>query len=491
VGELDFVLLSEDALLVIEVKGGGISCHDGMWTYTDRNGDEHRSSEGPFRQAGSGLMGLRARLIEALPANRLAGMTFGYGVAFPQAEFGIHSVEWDDRTILDRRRLARRDGLGAWLRQLVTFWRERTRVQGSVPKDLVAELRQLLRPEFDRVPPLSVRVGEVVTRMDELTAEQYGHLDFIEANDHNVIDGGAGTGKTFLAIELVRRETVRNRSVLYTCHSDALARFVRARVPPVARVTTFSELDGPTPSRPCDTLVVDEGQDLMTIDALDRLGREVVGGIEGGRWTIFLDPNLQSHLSRQFDPETLDLVRSMGYRGPLRRNCRNTEEVVLQTRLLTGADLGNPMAGVGPQVSYAYYREREECASLLDHHLRDLAAKGIAPEKITVLSPVGPADSAIGALFPERLRRAIPDDDQIGRTGFATIEEFKGLENDFVALVDIERIESDRDIALLYVGMSRARAGLWVAIHENARAQLSEAIRRRGLDSVAGVGAWR
>src|SRR4051794_16284277 len=52
-GELDFVLLSPYGLFAIEVKGGGVSCHEGLWTYTDRNGLEHRSSEGPFRQAGS------------------------------------------------------------------------------------------------------------------------------------------------------------------------------------------------------------------------------------------------------------------------------------------------------------------------------------------------------------------------------------------------------------------------------------------------------
>src|SRR5436190_21906666 len=61
-GELDFVILTPDALLVLEVKGGGVSLHDGLWTYTDRYGRGHTTSEGPFKQARSGMFSLVDRL---------------------------------------------------------------------------------------------------------------------------------------------------------------------------------------------------------------------------------------------------------------------------------------------------------------------------------------------------------------------------------------------------------------------------------------------
>ena len=66
----------------------------------------------------------------------------------------------------------------------------------------------------------------------------------------------------------------------------------------------------------------------------------------------------------------------------------------------------------------------------------------------------------------------------------ASVEGFKGLESPFVALVDVDRLETVRDAALVYVGMTRARAGLWIAVNENLRDVLGETIRRRGLDAV-------
>src|SRR3954447_9567164 len=76
-GELDFVILSPKGLFVLEVKGGGVGCHEGIWTYTDRFGQEHRNSEGPFKQAQSGLMGLKSRLEETVPSGRLSALAFG------------------------------------------------------------------------------------------------------------------------------------------------------------------------------------------------------------------------------------------------------------------------------------------------------------------------------------------------------------------------------------------------------------------------------
>ena len=56
--EIDFVICSEEGLYVIEVKGGRVSCQDGVWRYRDRNGHIDKSIEGPFRQAETALRGL-------------------------------------------------------------------------------------------------------------------------------------------------------------------------------------------------------------------------------------------------------------------------------------------------------------------------------------------------------------------------------------------------------------------------------------------------
>ena len=62
--ELDFVLVSNHGILVFEVKGGGVTCEDGIWRFQDRYGIYHRKSEGPFEQAQSGMYALRKMLEE-------------------------------------------------------------------------------------------------------------------------------------------------------------------------------------------------------------------------------------------------------------------------------------------------------------------------------------------------------------------------------------------------------------------------------------------
>ena len=44
----------------------------------------------------------------------------------------------------------------------------------------------------------------------------------------------------------------------------------------------------------------------------------------------------------------------------------------------------------------------------------------------------------------------------------ATVAKFKGLESHAVVLVDVDRVEHERDRRALYVGMSRAKYGLYL-----------------------------
>jgi hypothetical protein len=104
---------------------------------------------------------------------------------------------------------------------------------------------------------------------------------------------------------------------------------------------------GRTDFRQYDVLIVDEAQDLMGFEHLDVLGQVVEGGLEQGRWRFFLDSNNQTNLYPDFDADALEFLHSY---SPvllrLTRNCRNTEEVVLQTKLVTRADLGVASGGL-------------------------------------------------------------------------------------------------------------------------------------------------
>ena len=64
------------------------------------------------------------------------------------------------------------------------------------------------------------------------------------------------------------------------------------------------------------------------------------------------------------------------------------------------------------------------------------------------------------------------------------VDDFKGLENQFISLVDVDSVAGEgRTRAVLYVAMSRARAGLWIAVRKDLEEQLEE-IKRMNLPEV-------
>ena len=86
-GEIDYVIVGRPGLFVLEVKGGGVVCHDGVWTTTNRNGEQETLRESPFRQAESALHALRKRLETALGAGIVSQFPIGYGVLFPDCDW--------------------------------------------------------------------------------------------------------------------------------------------------------------------------------------------------------------------------------------------------------------------------------------------------------------------------------------------------------------------------------------------------------------------
>ena len=84
--EIDFLICCPDGLYAIEVKGGRVTCHNGVRQYQDRYGRTDESPEGPFRQAEAALRGLMEDIRAHLPDGALEPLTTGFGVVFPDCE---------------------------------------------------------------------------------------------------------------------------------------------------------------------------------------------------------------------------------------------------------------------------------------------------------------------------------------------------------------------------------------------------------------------
>jgi hypothetical protein len=217
--EADFVVAIEGAGIVcLEVKGGEV-WHDGEGWRQMRGGHEHRID--PVRQAREACYALRD-YIEKDPRWSQGRLRWDYVVVLPNnelpADFELPDCpRWK---IVDRNDLTR----------------------------LVDKLRYVLvRQELER--PLLTREGidqlatalsgrglpqrDVVARAlanedaaDALTEHQAVILDATRLLNRVEVRGGAGSGKTFLAMEQARRLARQGQRVALVCYSHGLASYL-------------------------------------------------------------------------------------------------------------------------------------------------------------------------------------------------------------------------------------------------------------------------
>ncbi len=465
--EIDFAICSKEGLYVIEVKGGRVSCRDGVWRYRDRNGRLAESNESPFRQAESALQGLMQSIRAELTRDFCDQFTIGYGVVFPDCDWRGRGIEWDEAMVADARRSR---AIEVWLRELFDYWQRRDGMTKRPDEESVCRLQNLLRSDVATSAPALVRqVEESQRRIERFTEDQMRMVDVAEANPRVICVGGAGTGKTFVAERLGRRWADAGMQVALVCRSPWLKHFLASRLSMPGITVSLMEgvlLDcrraGLTRF---DAVIVDEGQDLLDTDSIQTLSRLLDGGLNAGRWAWFQDLNQSLFPASDTQAKNM-LLASDPVRVPLRTNCRNTRTIVEWIKEALEADLGVKGAGAGPAVRVRMASDKRESATLIASEIERLVNQGhLAPGSVTVLSPFEMAESSVAFLpadascriqrLDEYSMRAMPGD----KVGFAKIDEFKGLENDAVIVVDLPDpiLTGDKSVAH-YVAMSRARS---------------------------------
>ncbi|MDR2032779.1 MAG: NERD domain-containing protein [Azoarcus sp.] len=464
-GEIDFVVCGPEGLFVLEIKGGGVSCREGVWTTTNRHGHVERLKESPFRQAEGALHGLRGKL----PPEIVADFVAGYGVILPDCESLPQGAEWDGITLADAREFRRFE---AWLKELIAHWRKKDARAPRAGQESLRRLQQALRPDFEAALPLHAAAHAVEAQIVRLTEDQMRLVDVLEENTRIICFGGAGTGKTLLAIETARRWTAAGMQVALACHSPWLKRFL-AQTPMRGLTVCLADAIGLAARRAgiekFDALIVDEGQDLLDRKCMKNLGAALCGGMDKGRWCFFHDVNNQAGLCGVHAPDVYDeLLYHAPTRVPLRMNCRNSSQILRKIQQTLNADMGIASVGEGPEVRGLEVTRPHEAARALATELVTLTEdEGFSPGEITVLSPFSFERSCASALTGEVREILKALDESAVRSpfrpaaGFAQISHYKGLESEVVILVDIPTPGAIRDFRTFhYVGMSRARAML-------------------------------
>ena len=526
-GETDFLVLAPKlGIFALEVKGGRVRREDGIWYFTNRYGKTNSKVRGPFDQARDGIFSIVDAMKKRIDFEHrhIGNVLFGYGVMFPDIEFTSTGIEEEQWQVFDSRD-------GANVKQFIKRLSDGTKAKwefhyGPVNDSKLPDssdvryMASLLRGDFDCTVPMSAQLRNASDALIALTKEQYRCLDQLDDNPRCLIQGPAGTGKTLLAIEEVKKSVARGEKVALFCFNANLADWLSSyfeNMPEAVRpkyigtfhkyMTQVAREAGLLPIYPQDSdkiqqyyqsdlpeaaaialldggelydkIVVDEAQDLIRDSYLEVMSTCLEKGLSRGRWTMFGDFSMQAiyadGMSGAGMIEKLE-EQTAFIRFKLTINCRNTKPICKEIETVTGFKAPHNLWTKvdGPPVQYITWSTMENQCKKLQTLLKQLADAHISPEQITILSPKRRDDSVVSMLDGYPIKDfKVP----IGvNTTFCTIQAYKGLENTVIILTDIEDFSSDK---LMYVGLSRACSGLFILETDAAKREYDDLLMRR------------
>ncbi|MCZ8195510.1 MAG: NERD domain-containing protein [Aquidulcibacter sp.] len=502
-GECDFLIAHpEHGILTIEVKGGkeiSFDPEDGQWRSTDHNGFVHRIKD-PVEQARSAKYEILKLLNNSTKWSRRY-IHKSHGVIFPSTASPSGNLGADRPPYIFCCATQFQTSLRQWVEERMKVG-ERPDNCHALGRDGMAVLQKLLAQPFT----LSFNIGAALSEADQefriLEPSQYHILDQISEIPRALIKGGAGTGKTVLAIESAIRSARSGRKTLLICYSRPLALNIERKLKDINNLTVsgFHALCGrmahqagispPSsvserelyqsflpnalyrsmefdPKRRWDTIIVDEGQDFsvehwIAIEACL---------IADGQLRVFMDSNQKVYATAETNVRDLSAV-------PIRlnRNLRNTANI---HRAATVHYSGPEIVADGPDGIDVRWVEAETVDAKINAAYKELRRlvfnEEVAPGDIAVLVN-GPIARSSFVEKSSGTSISLTDADTMALEDVVvdTIRRFKGLERPaIILLISGEEVEK-RELA--YVAFSRARAYLCIVSSKEETKWLAEGL---------------
>jgi len=500
-GEADFVIAHADhGFLTLEVKGGKVWREEGSehWYSKNRLQITNRIKD-PAKQASDSKYEL-LRQLKQQPGWGRRYVTMRHGVVFPD------SGE-PDRVLspsMPRFMFASSDDckwLGAWVKARLSRHGDQSDKPGAgLKSDGVEILHQLLAGRIEFRTSLRRALSADRREVERLTREQLDVLLSLEEMPQVAVSGGAGTGKTLLAIEKAVRAANAGQRVLLVCFNAPLGEELRRLTAAVDGVVAGSfhsvclDLSGvarpQTPDRTWfdrtlpeglaaavsadpnlafDMIVVDEGQDFQ-VGWFNTLRRCLRDRDHGGFYVFYDDNQRVYHREANW---LADLPQSPYH---LTRNLRNTQAIHACSKPWYASPRVSRASGpAGQPVDWRIIAPGETQEAALDATLEELTTlHSVAPGDIAVLTPLAAERHPIarhGRIGGQEFRPA--GGAAKGALVFDTVRRFKGMDRPVVVLIDVDRLT---DPELAYVALSRASLLLTIIGSEPAILHLKKGV---------------
>jgi thymidine kinase len=484
-GELDLTVVSPQGhILILEIKGGSVYSHNGMLLkdYSREKpkdiGQQVGRQHGAIRQRlkNAHLKEVHVEAFLVLPEHKL----LSEGLSYPRERI-IDSTQMD---------------------QFCNYVKSSFSLTSGTPDRKL--LLDFLSNEFDLMQDVGAQINaiqSISTHMSNGLATWVPRI----SHDNNIyiIDATAGSGKTQLALKLLKTAALNKQRALYVCYNRPLADHIQSLAPSQTEAVTFhrhcdvyakqhghnpdfsnagvygeltkiymAESDKLTPK--FDLLVIDESQDFNA-EWVQALFQELKSD---GRLYVLGDENQNLYDQEAFDlPGAVRITCTDNFRSPQKVvKAINTLNLIDQRIVACSAHEGE-----APGI-YTFGEGVNDHEKALNKCLLNLWAQGVEPSQVVVVTYRGLKNSKVMELAQaggKKTKRPVQVEDgnwawTEGDLIIETVGRFKGQSAPVVVFCEIDFEElSQTNARKLFVGMTRGQMKVELVISERAAAFLS------------------
>ena len=479
-GELDLTVVSpQGQILILEVKAGSVYTNNGLLFKDYRQEKPKDIGHQLGRQHGA----LKKRLKQA-HMDHIEVQSF---LVLPDQKILSEGLSYPRERVID----------ATQMEQFCTLVRTSFANLEDVPNRQM--LLNFLSNEFDVVPDVGAQISAIQSSSAHLSNGLATWVPRItHENNIYIIDATAGSGKTQLALKLLKSAALNKQRVLYVCYNRPLADHIQSLAPSQTEAVTFhrhcdvyakqhghnpdfsnagvygeltkiymAESDKLTPK--FDLLVIDESQDF-NLEWVDALSQELK---PNGRMYVLGDDN-----QKLYERDAFDLA------GAVRMTCtdnfRSPKNVVHAINKLNLIDQPVVACSDHEGESPNFYTHDDQPGShtaALNLCLQNLWTQGIDPSQVVLVTYRGLEKSKVMSLSHaggKRISRPVRDADgnstwTEGELKVETVNRFKGQSAPIVVFCEIDFDELNVvNARKLFVGMTRGQLKVELVLSDKA-----------------------